>query len=61
MDNNFIKHMQKYDEDFKLSDYSVEELENMFNTKKNINKSFKENYFSFYDDVKSSSLKKQDW
>lgn len=35
MDNNkIIKHMRDVDEDFKLSDYTVEELETMFGKKK---------------------------
>lgn len=56
-----IKLMNSYDEDFKLSDYSVSDLEEMSGIKKNQNINFKQRYFDFYDDVKSSSLKKQDW
>lgn len=59
--NKIIKHIRNIDEDFKLSDYTVSELETMFNTKKNTKKKFKDDYFAFYDDIKSSSLKKQDW
>lgn len=59
--NTFTKLMQNCDEDFKLSDYTVEEMENMLNVKKNSKQNFKDNYFAYYDDVKSSSLKKQDW
>lgn len=62
MDNNkIIKHMRNVDEDFKLSDYTVEELETMFGVKKNNKQTFKDKYFEYYDDIKSSSLKKQDW
>ncbi len=59
--NDIYKQMRNIDEEFKMGDYTVEELESMFNVKKNAKKSFKDNYFEFYDDVKSSSLKKQDW
>ena len=62
MDNNkIIKHMRDVDKDFKLSDYTVEELETMFGVKKNNKQTFKDKYFEYYDDIKSSSLKKQDW
>lgn len=59
--NKILKQMDLYDEDFKLYDYTPDELELMLNPKKNTKITFKEQYFSFYDDVKSSSLKKQDW
>lgn len=59
--NTFTKLLQSCDEDFKLSDYTVDEIEIMMNVKKNNKQKFKDNYFAYYDDVKSSSLKKQDW
>ena len=59
--NNIYNKIQNIDEEFKLSDYTIEELEIIFNTKKNSKEVFKKNYFAFYDDIKSSSLKKQDW
>lgn len=57
--NKLLNKIQNLDEEFKLCDYSVKELEDLLAIKKN--KKFKEQYFEFYDDVKSSSLKKQDW
>ncbi len=59
--NSIYKKINNLDEEFKLNEYTVQELEEMFNVKKNSKKIFKEKYFEFYDDVKSSSLKKQDW
>ena len=64
MENNeesfdILKYMQNFDEDFKMSDYTPEEIYEMIH--KNETEKFKDNYFSKYDDVKSSSLKKQDW
>ena len=56
--NKFIKYLENFDEEFKLSDFSPDELEELFNGQ---NDNFKEKYFSYYNDVKSSSLKKQDW
>lgn len=57
----WLKIIQEYDEDFKLCDYTPDELEELINTYKNSNEKFKDKYFSFYNDIKSSSLKKQDW
>lgn len=59
---SFAKLVQGYDEDFKLCDFSPEELNALLNRKKQTaNQKFKDEYFSYYNDVKSSSLKKQDW
>lgn len=57
----WIQIIQSYDEDFKLSDYTPQELEELINAYQNSNQKFKDKYFDFYNDVKSSSLKKQDW
>lgn len=58
---NWIRIIEQYDEDFKMSDYTPEELEELINIFKNTNQKFKDDYFAFYDDVKSHTLKKQDW
>ena len=55
----FIKYLQNFDEDFSMSDYTPDEIYEMIH--KNDTQKFKDKYFSKYDDVKSSSLKKQDW
>lgn len=48
-------------DEFSMSDYTVEDLENM--KERNIDEyaQYKEKYFAYYDDVKDRSLKKQDW
>ena len=58
---SFVKYIQNFDEDFKLSDFTPAELDEILSMQKTATKKFKDNYFAFYDDVKSSSLKKQDW
>ena len=58
---DWIKIIEEYDEDFKFSDYSPQELEELIDNLKNSNEKFKDKYFEFYDDVKSPSRKKQDW
>lgn len=57
----WLKIIQAYDEDFKYSDYTPEEIEEIISAYESSNQNFKDKYFSFYNDVKSSSLKKQDW
>ena len=47
-------------EEFSISDYTVEELENMRSSGNNYDK-YKQKYFDYYDDVKDKTLKKQDW
>lgn len=58
---NLMKYIENFDEDFSLSDFTTEELNELLNANKSDIEKFKENYFSKYNDVKSSSLKKQDW
>lgn len=59
--NKLITLIHEFDEEFKFSDYTPEELEEYLNTLKTTNQKFKDKYFEFYDDIKSSSRKKQDW
>lgn len=59
--SSFSKLVQNYDEDFKLSDFTTKELMAMLNKNNQPSQSFKDEYFAYYNDVKSSSLKKQDW
>lgn len=56
-----MKYLENFDEDFSLSDFTPQELREIVNKNKPVNKKFKEEYFSKYNDVKSSSLKRQDW
>ena len=61
INNQWLKIIQSYDEDFKISDYTPEEIEEIIQEYENQDQNFKDKYFAFYNDVKSSSLKKQDW
>ena len=47
-------------EEFSMSDYTVEDLENMKKQSTSYDK-YKQKYFDYYDDVKDKTLKKQDW
>ena len=50
---------QKYDGEVDIGDFTEEELNELLECK--TEEDFKNKYFGFYDDVKSPSLKKQDW
>lgn len=50
---------QKYDGEADIGDFTEEELNELLACK--TEEDFKSKYFGFYDDVNSSSLKKQDW
>ena len=58
-ERDLYKLFSEFDGEVNLSDFSVEELSEMLG--KNQNENNKEKYYSYYDDVKSPSLKKQDW
>lgn len=58
---DLMKYLESFDEDFSLSDFTPNELYEFINKNKKADKKFKEEYFSKYNDVKSSSLKRQDW
>lgn len=60
-ENDLLKLSEYFDEGVSLSDFTVEELEEMLELYKTDKQKFKEKYFDYYDDVKHSSLKKQDW
>ena len=56
---DLYKFFSQYDGEADLSDFTPQELETLL--KEGEKKPFKEQYFEYYDDVKSQSLKKQDW
>ena len=58
---DLMKLAQSFDGEFCLSDFSPEELEDIARLYETDSEAFKRKYFEFHDDVKSPSLKKQDW
>ncbi len=56
---DLYKFFSSYDGEADFSDFSPEELAALLGRKEE--ERYKEKYFSYYDDVKSKSLKKQDW
>ena len=48
-------------EEFSMSDFTVQELEEMSKSKTTSYEKYKEKYFAYYDDVKDKTLKRQDW
>ena len=57
-ESDLYKLFSLYDGEVDLSDFTPDELEILLGER---SKSEKEKYFEYYDDVKSKSLKKQDW
>ena len=47
-------------EEFSMSDFTVQDLENLKGKSQSYDK-YKQNYFDYYDDVKDRTLKRQDW
>ena len=62
---DLYKFFSAYDGEADLSDFTPAEVEELLRARRGDGalprESFKEKYFAYYDDVKSSSLKKQDW
>lgn len=52
---------EEYDGEVSMSDFAPEELEEMLGYKLEELDALKKKYFDFYDDVKSQSLRRQDW
>ena len=57
---DLYKFFSSYDGEADFSDFTPEELQNLLQQQEG-KKTLKEKYFEYYDDVKSQSLKKQDW
>lgn len=60
-ERDFMRMFEQFDSEISMSDFSPQELEEMAQLYESDSDAFKRRYFEFYDDVKSSSLKKQDW
>ena len=60
-ERELMKLSEKYDEDIKPYDFTVEELEELMDEKLSASEKRKKKYFEYYDDVKDKTLKKQDW
>ncbi len=56
---DLMRIFDNFEGEVSLSDFSVEELNDMLEC--DSEEDFKAKYFSYYNDVKSSALKKQDW
>ena len=50
---DLYKLFSEYDGEIDLSDFTVEELEDLLERSRTEKKSFKEAYFEYYDDIKS--------
>lgn len=60
-DYELMKLSEQEEEAVNLYDFTPEQIQELSKMKIEALKSFKQKYFEYYDDVKDSSLKKQDW
>lgn len=60
-ERDFMRLFEDYAGEISMSDFTIAELEEMANLSQTDPQAFKRKYFEYYDDVKSPSLKKQDW
>lgn len=60
-DYELMKLSEQLDEGVNLYDFTPEEIQQLIKEKQKNSKSFKDKYFEFYNDVKSSSKKHEDW
>lgn len=60
-ERDLMRLFEEYDGEVSMSDFTPSELEEMLGYKLEEIGELKKRYFSFYDDVKSSSLPRQDW
>lgn len=60
-DYELMKLSEQEEEAVNLYDFTPEQIEALSKMKSEALKTFKQKYFEYYDDVKDSSLKKQDW
>ena len=60
-ERDLMRLFEEYDGEISMSDFTPSELEEMLGYKLEELAEVKKKYFDFYDDVKSSSLRKQDW
>lgn len=60
-ERDLMRLFEEYDGEVSMSDFAPEELEEMLGYKLEELDMLKKKYFDFYDDVKSQSLRRQDW
>ena len=60
-ERDFMRFFDSVDGEISMSDFTPEEWEEIARLYETDAEAFKRKYFEHYDDVKSPSLKKQDW
>lgn len=58
---DLMRLFEEYDGEVSMSEFTPQELEEMLEYKLEEKEALKQKYFDFYDDIKSPSLRKQDW
>lgn len=60
-ERDLMKLFESYDGEVTMSDFTVSELSELLDKKEDGAALTKRKYFEYYDDIKSQTLKKQDW
>lgn len=60
-ERNLMRLFESFDGEISMSDFTPLELEELLRENANDAAAAKRKYFEFYNDVKSPSLKRQDW
>ncbi len=60
-ERDLMRLFEEYDGEVSMSDFTPSELEEMLSYKPEEIEALKKKYFEFYDDIKSPSLRRQDW
>lgn len=60
-EKDLMRLFEEYDGEVSMSDFTPAELEEMLGYEQEQADEIKRKYFEFYDDIKSPSLRKQDW
>ena len=60
-ERDLMRLFEEYDGEVSMSDFSPRELEEMLKYRLEETAELKRKYFDFYDDIKSPSLRMQDW
>ena len=60
-ERDIMRLFEEYDGEVSMSDFTPDEIADMLSFKPEALDELKRKYFSFYDDIKSPSLPKQDW
>ena len=60
-ERDLMRLFEEFDGEVSMSDFTIAEIEDMLGYESDDADEIKRKYFSYYNDVKNPTLKKQDW